>query len=648
MPPTPSAGVPAEDSPSAALSALHRDGRLAAGYPKVQGLLTGLTGPELARAGQLLSRLDPDAVLAEHPGVPTVSAAITGHGTLGTLLPALTAECARHGLLLRARVSAFDSYVFDLSDPGSDLYAADPDLVLCVLDHTVVFDEIPAVWTPDDVRKTVEAKLRLLGGLAERFSGTARGTLVLNTVPLPRPYTAQLVDYRSRAELGVIWREFNAGLLRLSADHPALVVLDLDPLVADGLPVTEPRMSVYAKAHLSVELLAGYAREAGHLARNLTGRTKKVLVLDMDETLWGGILGDDGPDGIEVSGSHRGEAFGAFQRVVRQLGSQGVLVAAVTKNDAELVRQVLTEKPDMTLRESDFVRVNANWRPKHDNLTELAGVLNLGTDSFVFADDSAYECGLVARELPGVTVLKLDAEPALHIDKLLRDGWFDTRQLSAEDRARTGLYRVEAARSDFLQSFSSIDDYLAELGVTVTLAAAADSELARVSQITLRTNQFNLTTQRLQPPQVAALAADPDAQVLVIASADRFGDNGTVGAVLTHRDSDGLHIDNFLLSCRVFSRGIEQACLSALLTHARETGAPAVHGTYRATAKNGNVRDFYPRSGFALVSEDDGTAHYRHDLTDIVPVPAHLRLTREFGTEAGDTTADLTGTGERS
>lgn len=628
--------TPAAETPAAALLALHRDGELAARYPEVPRLLAGLDGPELGRAGLLLSRLDAEAVLAAHPTVPVVTAAITGHGTLGPLLPALTAECARHGLLLRGEVAAFDSYVFDLSDPGSALYAADPDLVLCVLDHTVVFDEIPAVWTPDDVRKTVEAKLRLVAGLADRFSRTARGTLVLNTVPLPRAYTAQLIDYRSRAELGVIWRDFNSGLLRLAQQHPALVVLDLDPLVAEGLPVTEPRMSVYAKAHLSVELLAGYAREAGHLARNLTGRTKKVLVLDMDETLWGGILGDDGVDGIEVSGTHRGEAFGAFQRVIRQLGSQGVLLAAVTKNDPEPVHQALTEKPDMTLRESDFVRVTANWRPKHENLAELAGLLNLGADSFVFADDSAYETGLVGRELPAVTVLKLDEEPALHIAKLLRDGWFDTRQLSAEDRSRTELYRVEAARTDFLQSFESLDDYLGELGVTVRLAPAADREIPRVSQITLRTNQFNLTTRRLQQPEVTALAADPAAQVLAIAAADRFGDNGLVGALFTHRDEDGLHIDNFLLSCRVFSRGIEQAVLSALLLHARATGAPAVHGEYRATAKNGNVRDFYPRAGFTLVSADDGTARYRHDLTEITPVPAHLRLTEEFADLAGD------------
>jgi FkbH-like protein len=629
--PTDKAPAPLPD-----LTALFEAGEVAARYPLVAGLVAPLSGMQLARAGQLLSRIDPGKVLSEHPTTPVVSVAITAHGTVAPLLPTLTAEMARHGLLLRPFTTDFDSYIFQLSDPGSALYGSAADLTLCVLDAHAVFDEVPVTWSPADVAEAFAAKLALTERLVRTFETSGRGTLVLNTLPLPRTFAAQLVDYRSRAVLGAVWREANASLLRLAEQHPAVVVVDLDLLVAEGIAVEEPRLDVYAKAHLSADLLARYAREIGHLARHVAGRTKKALVLDLDGTVWGGVLGEDGVDGIEVAESYRGEAFRAFQRVAKQLGSQGVLLAVVSKNHQDLVRRALRERQDMTLAEGDFVRVTANWRPKHDNLRELAETLNIGVDSLVFVDDSPQECGLVRAMLPDVAVIHVGGEPALHREALLRDGWFDTRELTAEDRTRVGKYRVEVERKDFLDSFESIHDYLRELKVTVRLADAEERDIPRVSQMTLRTNQFNLTTRRLQQPDVRGLLADPATRVLAIHAADRFGDNGTVGTIFLRREDAVVHIDNFLLSCRVFSRGIEQGALAAVLDHARATGAHEVRGVYRATAKNGVVKDFYPRHGFVPAGDGeagDGVLTFRHDLRTTLERPAHLALEDALGGE---------------
>lgn len=610
------------------IAELFRAGRLAAEYPAVRGLLAGLDEDGLRRSGQTLARLDPAEVARAHPDVPALTIAITGHGTLAPLVPALTVELARHGLLLRPVVGDFGAYAFELSDPESDLYSADPDLVLCVLDAETVFDEVPVPWRVDDVERVLADKVRLVGGLAARFTETARGTLVINTPPPPARFGAQLVDHASRARLGAAWRTAGAELLGLSARHPAVITLDLDPLIAEGGPAAEPRMSVYTGLHLSPGLLARYAREVGHLARHVAGRTKKCLLVDLDNTLWGGVLGDDGAEGIEVAAGYRGKAFTAFQRTVKQLGSQGVLLAAVSKNDPGPVLEVLRDHPEMTLREGDFARVVADWRPKHDNITELAEDLNLGVDAMVFADDSPFECGLVRRELPGVAVVQLDGDPGTHVERLLADGWFDSPALTAEDFARPARYRDELARKDFLETFDSMDDYLAELDVRVRLEPVAEPHVPRVSQLTLRTNQFNMTTRRLQPADVHALAADPAARVLAIHCTDRFGDNGLVGAIFLRRDRDLLRIDNFLLSCRVFSRGIEQSCLSAVLRHASATGVTAVHGTYRPTPKNAKVRDFYPRNGFVLAGTGEaGEVEFRHDLKTIPAPAAHLRLT---------------------
>ncbi|MEX5634709.1 HAD-IIIC family phosphatase [Parafrankia sp. FMc2] len=646
--------APARRAAADELTVLARAGGLAGAFPRLAGLLAEAAEEELARAGRLLARLDPADVLAAHPATPTVRIAVTGHGTLAPLVPALTGELARHGLLAVPRLGDFDSWVFELSDPESALYRHGPDLTLAVLDPAIVFDEVGLPWGPDDVARVLEEKLDLVERLVAGFTAASRGTLVLNTLPLPRRYAAQLVDHRSRARLGAVWRAANARLLGLAEREPAVVVLDLDPLLAEGVRAVDPRLAAYAKAYLSGELLAGYAREVGHLARAVAGRTSKCLVLDLDGTVWGGILGDDGIEGIEVADSFRGEAFRAFQRVVRQIGSQGVLVAAVSKNEAANVRAALADHAGMTLRADDFVRVIANWEPKHDNLRELAAGLNLGVDSFVFVDDSAYERGLVRETLPGVAVVAVDEDPAGHVDALLRDGWFDTRELTAEDRARPGAYRAEAARRDFTASASSLEDYLRGLGVEVWLGPVRDDEVPRVSQLTLRTNQFHTTTRRLQQAELRAYADTPGNAVLAIRSRDRFGENGLVGAVFLRRqagaapEADTVVLENFLLSCRVFSRGIEQAVLAAVLRHAREAGAAAVIARYRPTAKNVVVADLYPRHGFAGPGgtgdgDGDGDQSFRHDLVTLPAVPGHLTLHDTVALDARTAPGDLPG-----
>ncbi|MEO3808649.1 HAD-IIIC family phosphatase [Sphaerisporangium sp. B11E5] len=626
--------VSAQDA-AARLRELAESGRLIAEYPRAGGLVDRLAGPELDRAGRLLARLDPGEITRAHPALPAVTVGVTGHGTLAPLIPALAAQFARHGLVPRPVPTDFGNYVFDLLDPGSELRRAHPDLILCVLDAGVVFDEVPVPWRPGDVRRAADERIGVIERLAARFDETGAGTLVLNTMPLPRRYIAQLVDHRSRAELGVVWRDVNTRLLRLAETCASVVVLDLDPIAAEGVRVTDDRLSVHAKMHLTGEMLTAYATEVGHLARQITGRAKKCLVLDLDGTLWGGVLGDDGVEGIEVGDGRRGEAFLGFQRVVKQLGDQGVLLAVVSKNEAALVDRALREHPRMALGEQDFVQVIANWQPKHDNIARLAENLGLAADSFVFADDSAFERELVRREHPGVAVVDLDGDPALHARSLLRDGWFDVREVTADDRARTRRYRDEAARMSFLDGFASTQDYLRELDIHVRIEPVTEAGAARVSQLTLRTNQFNLTGRRLQTRDVLELVRDVTALPLAVHAGDRFGDHGLVGAVLARRDGDLLRIDNFLLSCRVFSRSIEESCLNWLLRHARDTGAAAVLGTYRATAKNKRVADFYPRNGFVPAGPPGGdTVTFRHGLTRIAPPPAHIRLQTPEGEPA--------------
>ncbi|MFC9824864.1 HAD-IIIC family phosphatase [Streptomyces erythrochromogenes] len=616
------------------LRELRERGLLEKAYDRVPALLADEDGPgDAAAAGRLLAALDHDAVLGHHPHTPVVTVAVTGQSTVGHVVDPLRGELARHGMLLRAVVGEHGTYLRDLTDPAGELRAAAPDLTLCLLDAETLFSQVPAVWGPEDVERAGEEALDRCAALAAE----APGTLVLNTVPLPRSCSHQLLDHRSRARLGAVWREFNARLLRLTESADRLVVIDLEPLVGEGGPVTDPRLARHAKVQLGAGLLAAYAREIGHLARAVRGRVRKCLVLDLDDTLWDGVLGEDGPDGVAAAGTLRGEAFGAFQKCVKQLASQGVLLAVSSKNDEGLVLEALASHPDLVLREPDFAAVNANWEPKDANLADIARTLDLAPDALVFADDSPAERAQVRLGAPEVAVVALDAEPALHVTRLLADGWFDTLRLTDEDRARPGEYRRRRERGALRAGSGSYEEFLRALEVSVGLGPPRPHEFARVSQLTLRTNQFNLIGVGYTEAELARRAADPGRLLLVARSADRFGDNGLVGAVLGSIAGEVLRLDGMWLSCRVLGRGVEQACLALLLARARELGLSTVGARYVPTARNHRARDFYPSCGFTPADPGgsegsaDGPVVFRHDLARLPQVPAHVRITETPG-----------------
>ncbi|MER7764241.1 HAD-IIIC family phosphatase [Streptomyces sp. NPDC097619] len=637
----PAPGTPAVPGTkaAAALRALADGGRLAAEYPAVVPLLAALVDggdrPEaeiradLQRCGRILARLDPHEVLARHPRTPLVTVALTGNApALGPLADPLHAELARHGLLARTVTGEPGAWLRDLTTVDGPLRSARPDLTLCLLDPEAVFGSLPVPWTAEDAATACDELTARLDAVLEAHGEHGTGTLVLNTLPLPRTHSQQLLARDQRALLGAVWREFNAGLLRRAGTRPDTAVIDLDPLVAEGGPVHDPRLARYTGTPYGEELLAGYAREAGHVLRAQRGMTRKCLVLDADRTLWAGVLAEDGPEGIRADGGLRGLPHAALQRTARQLASQGVLLALSSKNDHEAVTAVLRDHPDMTLREADFTVVRANWDPKDGNLRAIAAALGTGTDSLVFADDSPTERALVRHALPGTAVLPFGTEPALYPDRLLRDGWFDAPRLTEEDRARPARYRQQGERARARAAAGSYTGYLRSLDTRIRISPPLPHERDRIAQLTLRTNRFNLTGSRLP----TGPATGDGTLVLAVRVTDRVGDNGLVGAVLTRTAPDGLHLDGLWLSCRVLGREIEEGCAAALLAEAAARGLPAVHARYRPTARNAPAAAFYPSLGFApqppaRTGPAGGDRRFRHDLRDLPPVPDHLTLT---------------------
>jgi FkbH-like protein len=556
-----------------------------------------------------------------------VTVRLTGSSTLGTLAPLVRHELARHG---------FEPTV-PVGDPGAfalELAAPQPaDLTLCLLDASVVFDRLgDTPWTVDDVEAAATDVLRLVDGLARRHPGP----LLLTTAPLWTRWSAQVLDLRERARLGVVWRRFTAGLLELGTGAlPTVVVTDVEQLAAETGPARDPRRESYAHVAYTDALLGGLARQVGHLVRALKGRPRKALVLDLDGTMWAGTLAETGPDGLDMAHGFRGEAHRTFQRAVAQLGSQGVLLAVCSKNDPAEVAAVLADHPDLLVKASDLTAVVADWAPKAETVGRVAELIGIGTDSLVFVDDNATEAGLVRTHRPEIAMIEVDAaDPARHLHLLLADGWFDATAITDEDRARAGRYRTEAKRTEFREGFGSLEDYLAELDTRLDLFAPRDADVPRLAQITQRTNQFSLTTRRLDESAVRAALADPAVVVAPVRVADRFGDHGVVGLALGRWTAGDLVLEDLAMSCRVLGRGVETAWLGELLRWAAAQGAHGVVGLYRPTERNGRVRDLYPDHGFAPAGEADGTHRFRHDLT-APPAPApHVTVRSELPTGA--------------
>jgi FkbH-like protein len=352
---------------------------------------------------------------------------------------------------------------------------------------------------------------------------------------------------------------------------------------------------------------AGLRYLAAHLARSIAALVlpaAKVVVLDLDNTLWGGIVGEDGPGGIAIGGSGLGAAFAAFQDALLALRAQGVLLAIASKNNEADAFEVFDHHPGMRIRRAHLAAHRISWRSKSESLRELAAELSLGVDSFVFVDDSPTECAEVASVLPEVTVVQLPPDPARYVEVLRAVPQLDRMALTDEDRMRAAAYAAEQARTAARAAADPADPdalraHLRSLGLVVRVRRIGDDDVARAAQLTQKTNQFNLTTVRRSEADVEAMRRDPAWRLYALDVTDRFGDYGTTGLVFAHQIDDATwDLDTVLLSCRVLGRGVESALLRVVTADLIAAGAQRLTARLIPTKKNAPVSDFLPRHGF--------------------------------------------------
>jgi FkbH-like protein len=374
-------------------------------------------------------------------------------------------------------------------------------------------------------------------------------------------------------------------------------------------------MKLYAKAPIASAMQPYLSTEYVKYFCALLGLTRKCLVVDLDNTLWGGVVGEDGVEGIDLGPNYPGNAYAEFQKLLLDLHRRGVILAIASKNNPADVDEVFAEHRFMVLKREHFASAQIHWESKRQSLVRIADELSIGLEHMVFVDDNPVECEEVRRALPMVRVIHLPPPPERFVRVLQEAALFDTLNLSVEDRRRGDLYRQRAQAEAARLSVTSVEDYYRDLVMELTIAPVDRASLPRAAQLTQKTNQFNVTTLRYSEAEVAKRMGDPQWVAATVAVKDRFGDNGIVGVLMAKNTGTSLDVDTLLLSCRVIGRTVETAMLARLCDEGRRCALKAVTARFIPSRKNAPAEDVFERHGFAKVRVDDtGTTFWRLDL----------------------------------
>jgi FkbH-like protein len=539
--------------------------------------------------------------------------------TVEPAVPLLRAAAFANGIDLAIQLGDFNAYAQAILDRDSSLYKFAPDGVILAVRTA---DLAPDLWQEyadldtDGVGKAVNRVTNSFHQWMRAFRERSQAALIVHNLEQPARPSAGVLDVQSDSGQSAAIQQINQELRRIVSEHRGVYSLDYDGLVArqGRLRWRDERKWLTARMPIAADQLIQLSREWLRFLVPLTGTIAKALVVDLDNTLWGGVIGEDGMQGIKLSAEYPGAAFQALQRVMLDLARRGILLAVCSKNNLEDAMEVLESHPGMLLRPKNFAAMRINWNDKAQNLLEIASELNIGIDSLAFMDDNPVEREQVRAALPEVTVLDMPDDPVEYASALRECPAFERLTLSAEDQQRTSFYVAERERSQVEQTFQTKEDFYRYLEQEAEIAPVLPATLARISQLTQKTNQFNLTTRRYSEPQIAEMAAKPEWQVLSIRVRDRFGDHGLVGVAITRDEKDVCEIDTLLLSCRVIGRTVETALLSYLAQAAATRGRQRLSGKFLPTKKNAPAKEFYSQHGFQLHPQNGEGSLWEIDL----------------------------------
>ena len=555
--------------------------------------------------------------------------AIVSNATSQFIVPALVASAARHGIALECCEANFDQVVQEVLSADSAISRAQPDAVLIDVDHR----GLPLRQCQGDAaaaQETVEAALAHLELIRKGVAANSKAICIVQTVARPPETIFGNADLAVPGTMRSLVDRVNRGIAE-SISGSGDVLFDVAGLAETvGLAGWhDPTLWNLAKLPFSNVFLPLYADHVGRIVAALRGKSRRCLILDLDNTVWGGVIGDDGIEGIVIGqGDPTGEAHLSVQQTALTLRERGIVLTVSSKNHDEVARGPFQTHPDMLLREKHIAVFQANWDDKATNIEAIANALSLGLDSMVLLDDNPAERALVRQLLPQVAVPELPDDPALFARTLLASGYFEAVAFSAEDRQRADFYEENARRVALREEAADLGTYLASLDMVMTVQPFDAAGRNRIVQLINKSNQYNLTTRRYTEREIEEAQRDPDCLTLQVRLSDKFGDNGMISVVMCRQIGRDWHVDTWLMSCRVLGRRVEDAVLQELLLQARERGVDRIVGIYHPTERNKLVEDHYAKLGFALVErQQDGTTVWQLSVAEapIATLPLEVR-----------------------
>lgn len=536
----------------------------------------------------------------------------------------------------------YNQYVQEVLDPAAGLHAFRPGLVLLMVRLEELVPDFVEQFPSDTAAgwsDRLAAKAREIAALAGRAAIDLSARVIVQNASLSRPYFGIHDAQRHDGQYEAVQR-FNRTLAEAAEALPGVFVWDFDGLLRSrGFDNLYDAKSWYVSRNpFKQSAYPAIAKDLFRYVRSAAGRVKKCVVVDLDNTLWGGVAGEDGFEGIRLGHTYPGNCYRDFQHELLKLYHRGILLAINSKNNEADALTIIDEHPDMVLRRSHFAAMRINWDDKATNLRALAQELNIGLDSMIFVDDNPAECDFVRREIPECDVVLLPDKPYLVPAIVETLPGIENIRLTAEDRQKGEMYRVRAAQREQESSYSNVQEFLDSLDLEVAIDGATAFSLPRVAQLTQKTNQMNMTTRRYSEAQIAAFVGDPRYGVYSVAAKDRFGDHGIIGVLILEFADDSCRIDTLLLSCRVIGRGVEQTMIAHSADLARARGMHELRAEFISTSKNKPAEGFYERAGLQKVGETT----YRVGLEEgTFAAPSHIRVvSAPVQAQASPTTRD--------
>jgi len=598
---------------------------------KIKSLISVARPVKAADYLALFRKIDSEMRQDRISGGKKVKIALLSSSTISGLREILFTKCCESGILPEIRAGSYGQYAQDILSPNSWLYQFNPDIVILWTDTLSLLGDSyfnPYEMTGVQRRKFAEEKADGLKSLVKALRERSGATIILHNLEVPMHSPMGILEEKQDFGFHESIRHINSRLSETFREDARVFVFNYDEFCSNigKQQVVDHKMYYLGDIRIDIQLMPALCDKYIAYVKPLLSLSKKCLVLDLDNTLWGGILGEDGFEGIHLGPTPEGRPFLEFQKSILALFRRGVILAINSKNNAEEVLRVMREHPSMVLKERNFAAMKINWNDKITNMHALAKELNIGLDSLVFFDDDPANRQIVKAALPEVLVVDVPSDPALYMQTLNRISDFDTLAITTDDLKKGQMYAEQRQRQELQEKTEDISKYLEQLETKVSIEQANAFTMPRISQLTQKTNQFNMTTKRYLEEDIRMLSESQKSWVISAKVEDKFGDNGITGALIIRKDSVVWEIDTFLISCRVLGRGVEETLLAHLIEQAQKAGVQKLVGKFIPTNKNAPAKEFFKKNGFMLLKNENGAEYWEYPLAKQYPFPSFIKV----------------------